>query len=157
MGAQGLITALRTLFARFGVPEEISSDGGLEFSATATADFFKQWGVHHRVSSAHFLQANGQVEVAVDKGKRTLMDNVSPSGSLYNDGLLRALLQILNTPVPDCNISPAETVFGRPIWDAFSFISRKEKFNNASVRATWREAWALEHAGCYEGLDATLT
>ncbi len=27
-GAQGLITAFRTLFARFGVPEEISSDGG---------------------------------------------------------------------------------------------------------------------------------
>ncbi len=143
-GALGLITALRTLFARFGVPEEISSDGGPEFSATATADFFKRWGVRHRVSSAHFPQANGRAEVAVKKAKRTLMDNVSASGSLDNDGLLRALLQLRNTPDPDCNISPAETIFGQPIRDAFSFISRKEKFNNPSVRATWREAWALK-------------
>ncbi len=98
--------------------------------------------------SAHFPQANGRadLEVAVKKAKRTLMDNVSASGSLDNDGLdlLRALLQIRNTPDPDCNILSAETIFGRPIWDAFSFISHKEKFNNPSVWATWWEAWALK-------------
>ena len=32
-GAQGLIAAMRTLFAAFGVPEEISSDGGPECSS----------------------------------------------------------------------------------------------------------------------------
>ena len=53
-GAQGLIAALRALFATFGVPEELSSDGGPEFSASATTDFLKRWGGHHRISSAHF-------------------------------------------------------------------------------------------------------
>jgi hypothetical protein len=143
-GAQGLIAALRTLFATFGVPEDISSDGGPEFSASATADFLTRWGVRHRVSSAYFAQSNGRAEVAVKKAKRTLMDNVGPTGSLDNDGLLRALLQLRNTPDPDCNISPAEIVFGRPIRDAFSFISRQNKFTNPSIRPTWREAWALK-------------
>ena len=71
-----------------------------------------------------------------------LMDNVGPTGSLNNDGLLRALLQARNTPDPDCNISPAQVVFGRPIRDAFSFTSRCIKYNNPSIRPTWREAWS---------------
>ena len=47
-----------------------------------------------------------------------------------------------NTPDPDCNISPAQVVFGRPIRDAFSFTSRCIKYNNPSKRPTWREAWS---------------
>ena len=37
-------------------------------------------------------------------------------------------------------ISPAQAVFGRPIRDAFSFISRSIKNSNQSIRHTWREA-----------------
>ena len=141
-GALGLIAALRSLFATFGVPEEMSSDGGPEFSASTTANFLACWGVQHRTSSAYFPQSNGRAEVAVKKAKRILMTNVGPTGSLDNDGLLRALLQVRNTPDPDCNVSPAQVVFGRPIRDAFSFVNRCAKFTNPSVRPTWREAWA---------------
>ncbi|XP_057302761.1 uncharacterized protein K02A2.6-like [Hydractinia symbiolongicarpus] len=126
--ANGLISALRKLFATFGVPEELSSDGGPEFCATHTSTFLKNWGVRHRVSSAYFAQSNGRAEVAVKKCKRLLMENINPNGSLDNDGFLRALLQVRNTPDPDCNISPAEVVFGRPIRDAFSFVNRQAKF-----------------------------
>ena len=115
----------------FGVPEEISSDGGPEFSLAATADFLTRWQVRHRMSSAYFLQSNCRADVAVKKAKRMLLDNVGPTGTLNNDGLLRALLQARNTPDPD--ISPAQMVFGRPIRDAFSFISRCSKYNNPSI------------------------
>ena len=121
--------ALRALFATFGVPEEISTDGGPEFSSAATADFLTRWEVRHRMSSAYFPQSNSRAEVAVKKAKRMIMDNVGPTGSLNNDGLLRALLQVRNTPDPDCNISPAQVAFGRPIRDAFSFTSRCIKYN----------------------------
>ena len=141
-GAQGLIAALRALLATFGVPEEISSDGGPEFSSAANADFLIRWEVRHRMSSAYFPQSNGRAEVGTKKAKPMLMDNVCPTGSLNNDGLLRALLQARNTPDPDCNISPAQVVFGRPIRDVFSFISRCIKSNNPSIRPTWREAWS---------------
>ena len=85
-------------------------------------------------------RSGGQKSKAHANGQRW------PIGSLNNDGLLRALLHARNTPDPDCNISPAQMVFGRPIRDAFSFISRCIKYNNPSVRPTWHEAWSQDAA-----------
>ena len=123
-GASGLVRHLRTFFATFGVPEELSSDGGPEFTAGCTKDFLSHWGVRHRVSSAHFPQSNGRAEVAVKTAKRLLMSNTGPTGNLNHDGFLRAMLQLRNTPNPDCNVSPAQIVFGRPLRDALSFVNR---------------------------------
>ena len=72
------------------------------------------------------------------------MDNINPNGSLNSDNFLRAKVQARNTPEPDCNVSTAEVVFGRPICDAFSFVNRCAKFRNSSVRPTWRQAWSLK-------------
>ena len=114
---------LRDMFATFGVPEDMSSDGGPEFTAALTLKFLENWGIKHRISSVSYAQSNGRAEVAVKKAKRILMDNINPNGSLNNDNFLRAMLQARNTPEPDCNVSPAEVVFGRPIRDAFSFVN----------------------------------
>ena len=59
-GARGLLRCLRSFFSTFGVPEELASDGGPEFSADITKKFFEQWDIRHRVSSAYFPQANGR-------------------------------------------------------------------------------------------------
>ena len=69
-GAAGLIRHLRSFFASFGVPEELSSDGGPEFTAGATESFLQLWGIKHRISSAYFPQSNGRAEVAVKTAKR---------------------------------------------------------------------------------------
>ena len=45
------------------------------------------------------------------------------------------------TPEPDCNISPAEILFGRRLRDAFSFVNRLSKYENPSIRPIWRDAW----------------
>ena len=58
-GSQGLITAMRQLFAGFGVPIETSSDGASEFVALETKDFLERWGVKHRPSSAYHSISNG--------------------------------------------------------------------------------------------------
>ena len=141
-GARGLIKCLRTFFSAFGVPEELASDGGPEFIASTTKEFLSRWGVTHRQSSAYHPQSNGRAEVAVKSAKRLLRSNVGPTGVLDSDNLLRALLQLRNTPDPDCNISPAQIVFGRPLRDAFSFVNRLEKFSNPAIHPTWREAWS---------------
>ena len=145
-GARGLISCLRSLFATFGVPEELSSDGGPEFTASLTKSFLQKWGVHHRKSSAYHAQSNGRAEVAVKSAKRLLRSNVDMSGSLDNDMFLKALLQLRNTPDPDCRISPAEIIFGRPIRDALSFINRLEKYSNEAIQPTWREAWSAKES-----------
>jgi hypothetical protein len=152
-GAAGLIRHLRCLFATFGVPEELSSDGGPEFSAGSTEAFLKLWGVNHRVSSAYFPQSNGRAEVAVKTVKRLLMSNTGPTGSLNHDRFVRALLQLRNTPDPDCKLSPAQIIFGRPLRDSLSFVNRLEKYSNPYIHPTWRQAWEAKE----EALRSRIT
>ena len=132
---------MRSFFATFGVPEELSSDGGPEFTAEKTQDFLKRWGVKHRQSSAYHPQCNGRAEVAVKATKRLMRANLGPTGTLDSDRFLRAMLQLRNTPDPDCDLSPAQIIFGRPIRDSLSFANRLEKFSNPHIRPVWREAW----------------
>ena len=125
----------------------MSSDGGPEFIASITADFLNRWGISHRNSSAYLPQSNGRAEVAVKTAKRLLRSNIGPDGSLNTDSFLKAMLQLRNTPDPDCHLSPAQILFGRPLRDAFTFATRLEKFSNANILPLWRDAWeAKENA-----------
>ena len=143
-GSAGLIRHLRSFFATFGVPEELASDGGPEFTAGNTEKFLRLWGVHHRLSSVGFPQSNGRAEVAVKTAKRLLMSNTGPTGNLAHDRFLRAMLQLRNTPDPDCHLSPAQIIFGRPLRDSLTFVNKLEKFSNPHVRPLWRHAWAAK-------------
>ena len=144
-GANGLCRALRRLFSTFGVPSEISSDGGPEFIANQTEDFFKRWGVSHRVSSVSFPSSNGRAELAVKSTKRLLMDNIGPNGNLNTDSMVRALLTQRNTPDPGCRLSPAQILFGRPLRDALPCISKDiDAFFNPNISQNWRDAWRLK-------------
>ena len=91
---KGLCTVLRHMFATFGVPDDLSSDGGPEFTADETEDILVKWGVNHSPSSTYFPQSNGRAEVAVSITKRILENNVGPNGSFNNDNVVRALLQL---------------------------------------------------------------
>ena len=116
-GAKGLISALKTHFSTFGISVEVASDGGPEYMAAATQRFMKDWGVHHRLSSAYFAHSNQRAELGVKSAKRMLRDNVSNTGTLDTDKFRRALLTHRNTPDRDTGVSPAQVVFGRPIRD----------------------------------------
>ena len=154
-GAEGLISCLRNCFSCYGIPTELASDGGPEFVSHKTEEFLVNWGVDHRLSSAYHPQSNGRAEVAVKTVKRLLKSNTGPNGSLNNDNFLRALLQLRNTPDSDCNLSPAQVMFGRPLRDAFSFINRLEKFSNPNIRPAWREAWSDKEAALRQRFHRT--
>ena len=143
-GFSGHVRHLRSFFAAFGVPEELSSDGSPEFIAGETENFLRLWGVRHRLSSAGFPQSNGRAEVAVKTAKRLLISNTGPTGSLDHDRFLQAMLQLRNPPDPDCNLSPAQIIFGRPLRDTLSFVNKLEKFSNPHIRPLLRQAWAAK-------------
>ena len=144
-GAQGLCNALRRLMVTFGVPSEISSDGGPEFVAHETRDFLVRWGIRHRLSSVSFAQSNGRAELAVKTAKRLLMDNIKSNGELDTDRMVRAMLTYRNTPDPGCKLSPAEILLGRKLKDTLPMI-RKDimTFNNPQVSDRWRDAWRVK-------------
>ena len=129
---------LRQWFRTFGVPKQLSSDGGPEFAAGITAEFLKTWGVTHRISSAYHAQSNGRAEVAVKSVKRLMRSNLGPAGTLNTDCFVRAMLQLRNTPDPDCRISPAEIVFGKPLRDNLLF---SDYLNRARYSQHWQHAW----------------
>ena len=115
--ASSLIHELRTAFSLYGVPAELSTDGGPQFAAHSTQQFLQNWGVIWRVSSAYYPQSNGRAELAVKTAKRLLRENLSSSGDLNTDSAARALLQYRNTPLQDLNVSPAQLLYGRQLRD----------------------------------------
>ena len=141
--SKGLIMCLRRFFATFGVPQELSSDGGPQFTAGETKDFLRRWGVRQRISSAHHPQSNGRAELAVKATKRLLNDNIGPNGDINTDSFLRAILTFRNTPDPDCRLSPAQILFGRPLRDAMPSVQEScGTFTNPNVHPMWRDAWS---------------
>ena len=157
-GAKGLCSALRRLFALFGVPVEISSDGGPEFVAQELAVFLMRWGTRHRKSSAYHPASNGRAEVAVKQTKRLLQCNIGPGGSLDTDKVVRALLQLRNTPDRDAKVSPAQILFGRPLRDTMPYLSKSMSvFENEDIQEKWRGAWkAKEDALRHRHLQNTV-
>ena len=116
-GAEGLVKRLREAFVTFGIPEELTSDGGPQFRAAKTHDFLTSWGVHHRISSVANPHANCRAEIAVKTVKRMMMDNTGPMGSLDVDKFQKAMLIYRNSIDQETNTSPAMVLFGRPIRD----------------------------------------
>ena len=104
--SQSIISALKGLFARHGIPETIVSDNGPQFSSQEFAEFAQTYSFHHITSSPHYPQSNGQVERAVKTVKKFLSDPSDPCLSL---------LAYRVTPLPWCNLLPAQLLMGRQI------------------------------------------
>ena len=136
-GAIGLVKCLRRIFATYGIPSELSSDGGPEFTAHETKTFLSNWQVNHRMSSVAFPHSNCRAEIGVKTAKRLITSNTNGHGSLENDRFYRALLQYRNTPDKETKMSPSMCVFGRVIKDFIPVHPGKYK-----PHVTWQKGLA---------------
>lgn len=133
-GSKGLIDSLKQTFVTFGIPDELSSDGGPEFTASDTQNFLRDWGIHHRQSSVAFPHSNCRAEIGVKTVKRLITSNTSPTGKLNTDAFRIAMLQYRNTPDPSTKLSPAMCVFGRQIKDFIPVLPGRYK-----PHPTWQD------------------
>ena len=65
-----VISVLKSLFARYGIPEVFRSDNGPQYSSEEFSRFLKSLGVHHVPSSPYYPQSNGLAERRVQTVKR---------------------------------------------------------------------------------------
>uniref|UniRef100_A0A3Q2XG39 Integrase catalytic domain-containing protein n=1 Tax=Hippocampus comes TaxID=109280 RepID=A0A3Q2XG39_HIPCM len=100
-----VVLKLKTVFARFGCPDEVVSDNGPQFSSEEFKEFSKDYDFQHMTSSPHHAQGNGHAERGVQSAKRILQQK---------DPLL-ALMSFRSTPSATTGVSPAELLMGRKI------------------------------------------
>lgn len=100
-----VISKMKTVFARHGVPETVISDNGTQFTSAEFRDFADKWNFDHQTSSPHYPVSNGQAESAV-KIAKSILSQEDPA---------LALLVYRSTPLPNLSSSPAELAFGRKI------------------------------------------
>ena len=90
--------ALLGWFMSYGVPTEISSDGGPPFNSSEYTALLKDWDIRRRLSSAHYPQRNGRAEAAVKSVKRILLGNTDPlTGRLDTYQAAQAIMTHRNT------------------------------------------------------------
>ncbi len=99
-----LIARCREIFAQYGIPIEVFSDLGTQFTSAEWKEFAKSYGFNARVSSPHYHRGNGEAERAVKTVKTLLQKNT--------DDPALALFTYRATPNV-CGLSTSELLMGR--------------------------------------------
>lgn len=135
MTSNQVIGKLKNIFARWGIPEELVSDNGSQFSSEEFRAFAQTYGFIHTTSSPHFPQSNGEAERAVQTAKRILRQ----------DDPFLALMAYRSTPVAPTGVSPCQLLMGRRINTRIPTLKRNllpQWPDLAKVRATDQKAKA---------------
>lgn len=103
-----VIQKLKTHFARYGIPDELVTDNGPQFTSSHFTAFTKKWEIDHITSSPHHPQGNGKAESAVKNAKRLIRKT-----SKANEDPYLAILAVRNTPQQGVESSPAQRLLGR--------------------------------------------
>ena len=99
-----VITAMKSVFSRYGIPHTVISDNGPQYDSMEMKQFASTYGFNHITSSPYYPQSNGLAEHMVKTIKSLLQET--------SDTYL-ALLSYRATPLPWCRLSPAELLMGR--------------------------------------------
>ena len=94
--------------ARYGIPDELVSDSGSQYTSQDFKNFAKEYGFKHVTTSPYHHQSNGKVASAVKEAKKILKKSAVSKSDPY-----LALLAHRNTPQEGFGTSPAQHLLSR--------------------------------------------
>ena len=103
-----IVRKLKGMFARWGIPCQIMTDCGSQFTSEEFRNFLKNWGISQVTSSPHYHQSNGKAESAVK-----IIKQMIKKCKENDEDAFRGLLELRNSPRQDTDRSPAELMLGR--------------------------------------------
>ncbi|CAB4017152.1 PREDICTED: LOW QUALITY PROTEIN: uncharacterized protein K02A2.6-like [Paramuricea clavata] len=108
------IDRLRTIFARYGVPAQVVTDNGPQFTSAEFQLFLKTNGIKHITTAPFHPATNGQAERFVQSSKHA-MKCEKQSASQLKTNMAKFLLAYRNTPHSTTGESPSVLFWGRPL------------------------------------------
>ena len=110
--------------SRFGVPEDLTSDRGAQFTSEVWASLCQRLGVRQHLTTAYHPQANGLVE----RFHRQLKDALRArlAGVAWAEHLPWVMMGLRAAPKEDSGVSSAELVYGAPLTLPGEFLSAPE-------------------------------
>ncbi|UYV76723.1 K02A2.6-like, partial [Cordylochernes scorpioides] len=109
------IEQLRRLFSSYGLPEELVSDNGPQFTGSEMKGFLEGNGIKQTLIPAYHPQSNGLAERAVRTIKTALDKNKRKIGDTIQDTLSKVLLAYRSTPHVTTGKTPSELFIGRAL------------------------------------------
>nr|XP_034322535.1 uncharacterized protein K02A2.6-like [Crassostrea gigas] len=104
------ITCFKSLFVRHGIPTELFTDNGPQFSSYAFKKFATEWDFIHTTSSPRYPQSNGQAEICVQTVKNLLRKADESGGDIYT-----SLMNYRASPIDGIGLSPSQLLMNRQL------------------------------------------
>jgi transposase InsO family protein len=105
------IAVLRSIFSRNGIPAQIVSDNGSQFSSDEFATFMKRNGIKHFKSAPYHPATNGLAERFIQTFKNS-MRALKDENRDINQKIANFLLTYRNTPPFHNKRNTSETLLG---------------------------------------------
>lgn len=114
------IEELRSMFSRYGLPQQLVSDNGPQLVSEEFETFMVENGIQHIKSAPYHPATNGLAERFVQTMKHALKS--SQGSKSLNRRLNAFLLSYRNTPHATTKVSPASAMFKRQLRNRFDLL-----------------------------------
>lgn len=133
ISAKTVVSKLTHLFTTFGIPREIQSDRGTNFTSDLFTAVLTELGITQTLSTAYHPQSQGALERCHQTLKALLRKFCHDQDQDWDEALPYVLFAIRETPNESLGVSPFELLYGHKVRGPLKVI-KDQLLNNTSSK-----------------------